>query len=94
MKHHITKTNEEVWIEFPDHGILISVYPWDEKTTDSGLKVYPFVAWRKVEGDEPQLIHSDEVLREDWDANGVLSITHIVQACVAILAMTAAEQIK
>mgnify|MGYP007059527280 CR=1 FL=1 len=94
MKHHITEIGNETWIAFPDYRMWISVYPWDAKTTDNGQDVYPFIAWQEVEGDEPQLIYSDEVLCEDWDTNGVLSITHAVKACVAILAMTGEEETK
>lgn len=94
MKHNIFKRDAETWIEFPEHGIWASVYPWDARTSEQGLEVYPFVVWQEVEGDESQLIHSDEVLCEDWDTNGVLSILHHVKACVIILAMTGEEETK
>ena len=94
MKHNIFERTGETWIEFPDYGMWVSVYPWDARTSEQGFEVYPFAVWQEVEGDESQLICTDEVLCEDWDLNGVLSIASHVKACVAILAMTGKEETK
>tara|TARA_R100000426_G_scaffold77158_1_gene54656 strand:+ start:627 stop:911 length:285 start_codon:yes stop_codon:yes gene_type:complete len=94
MKHHITEIGNEIWVAFPDYRMWISVYPWDARTTHNGQEVYPFSAWGETENGEMEFIYNDEVLFEDWDTNGVLSITHAVKACVAILAMTGEEETK
>ena len=94
MKHHITEIGNEIWIAFPDYRMWISVYPLLATESVQGLEVYPFSAWRETENGESELIYNDEVLCEDWDANGVLSITHAVKACVTILSMTGEEETK
>lgn len=91
MNHHITEIGNETWVAFPDYRMWIQVYTSDAKTTAKGQEVYPFSAWRETENGEQEFIYNDEVLCEDWEANGVFSITHAVKTCVTILAMTGEE---
>ena len=65
------------WIEFPAYRVELSIDPTDRTTRSCGMDWIPVDVWDCTEGGSGEHLFSEEILADDWDANGEDALNEI-----------------
>ena len=65
------------WIEFPAYRVELSIDPTDRTTASCGMDWITVSVWDCTHGGSGEFLFSDEILADDWDANGAESVNEI-----------------
>lgn len=70
-------TSNVQWIEFPAYRVELSIDPTNRTTASCGMDWIPVDVWDCTEGGSGEHLFSEEILADDWDANGADTLNDI-----------------
>ena len=65
------------WIEFPEYRLELAIDPTDRITKSCGMDWLAVSVFDGTHGGSGEFLFLDEILADDWDANGAESVNEV-----------------